>query len=752
MSTIIAPQFAPASRWKQDVGIRELIEYFDQSRFLIDSPKGPVVNWDALSSKDWETITREAGRCQENFVYAARNYFWITNKQTGDQLFTLWECQEMILELIMSIRDKGLAQKLIILKARQLGISTLIEALIAWETMFYPNINAVVVGPEKQRSEYLFSILLHIYDQLPWWLKPMCASREYAGGLLFDNPNPDKRRLEPGLKSRIEVQSAGRLSGVGQGIRLSMAHISEFSDFQEDVARSIVDEDLGNALAEFSPMTLAVIESTAKGAGKYYHELYVTNKDAGDDAAWRVIFIPAFMEKTRVLAPPGGWLPHKIETAYRDQVKDTWVRCDNSDCGRWKESTDHSQSWLDEACPYCSHGVLRSYILTDEQLRFMQWKREDAARKGIESVKKLRQELSINESECFQLSGDPVFPEDCLDFAGRCVRKPRWEGSLDSSGHFHAVDRVIKDQTGKPIKAQCIQDWCDKDHRFDRDKPLSIWEKPIEGYEYSIGVDVAEGLGGRHDYSVVAINRIGKGLNADVQVALWRSNEINHYDLAIPVVHLGEWYNWALVSIEYNIYQTCGDDVRIRYNYPNLYRWKHLDAQNIQSNKWHWLTSQDSKSKLWGNAVRKLRGELWYPRSGVLVEEMKKFQKDDDSDRKAAAERGFHDDTLMASMIALYCPRDTEQDDRLIGRSKIPGGRGPSDKPQMEFDYECLRCGHNGECHTLPDGVAVKCSQCGSILLKAKRKGVKQTATLRIDTSKMEGDIDRNRIPSYDEL
>jgi DNA-directed RNA polymerase subunit RPC12/RpoP len=238
------------------------------------------------------------------------------------------------------------------------------------------------------------------------------------------------------------------------------------------------------------------------------------------------------------------------------------------------------------------------------------------------------------------LSGDPVFPEDVLEFATRCVRNPIAWGKLDSKGKFHGVKREVKNELGQAYKAECWQDWCTADHRFD-DWELRIWEFPMEGHTYIMGVDVAEGLGGKHDYSVISIIRLGKQANADVQVAVWRSNTVNHYELAIKVVHLGSWYNTAQACVEYNIYQTCGDAVRIQYNYPNLHRWKHLDHQQINSTSWHWITNGNTKPKLWGDMVRRLRAQLFWPRSDNLIEEMKRFQKsDEDSDKKAEAERG----------------------------------------------------------------------------------------------------------------
>lgn len=743
---------APATRWKRDVGIAELIEYFDQPKFVISTNKGPVGNLDSLSRSDFDLIYTECNKCQDDFVYAAKNYFWITNKETGDQLFTLWESQELILELMWKMRDQGLAQKIIVLKARQMGISTLCEGLVAWRTIFFPNVNALVVGPDLNRSEYLFSIMLHIYDQMPWWLKPMCANRKYDGGLLFENPNPEFRRTNPGLKSRIEIQTASQFSGIGQGIRVTAAHCSEISDWPEKVARQTVDGDLGRALADRSPMTFAILESTAKGAGTYYEDLWITNKEAGEDAEYRTIFIPAFMEHGRRRNVPMGWKPKKQELQSRELIKDKWTRCTNQDCGRWFESVHMGVRVVDEKCLECKNGELKPYVLDDEQLREIEWRRETAERKGVESVKELRQELAQTDLEAFQLSGDPVFPEDVIDYATKCAREPIAIGHLDRNGKFHGVRRFIRNESGQVYKTQCWQDWCLADHQFD-EHPLKIWEMPVEGHMYFAGVDVSEGLGGKHDYSVITLIRIGRGANPDVQVATWRSNTVNHYDLALPAIHLGFWYNTAQLNIEYNTYQTCADAVRITYNYPSLHRWKHLDSQNINSMKWHWITQGNTKPKLWGDAVRRMRARLVVPRSSNLIEEIKRFQKDDDdSDKKAEAAAGSHDDELMAFMIASYCAHETDYDPNL-GYSRIYGTRNEDDDAQKEYHITCLRCGYQFDDDELPRGTNIRCEKCGSILLKARHNNVKENVVTRVDLSKIESPgNDSDNTPSYDTL
>ncbi len=109
------------TRWRRDPGVDELVRYFDHEK--------KKYQYGALTTKDLRVIADEADKCRKDFEYAARNYFWIVSKYKQDILFKLWPSQELILDKLHSLKAKGRAQKLQILKARQLGCSTLVEAM-----------------------------------------------------------------------------------------------------------------------------------------------------------------------------------------------------------------------------------------------------------------------------------------------------------------------------------------------------------------------------------------------------------------------------------------------------------------------------------------------------------------------------------------------------------------------------------------------------------------------------------------------
>ena len=845
-----------SKRWRIDPGIAEMIEYFDDPR--------RKYRWDVLTWKEVAAIENEIKKCRNSFEYAARNYFWITNKNRQDVNFSLWEAQELILEKLNYLKSKGRAQKLMILKARQLGAispktkiltadlkwvpieeltvddeivgideepvvgncrrlvkaqlidkwatkresysiildngikllvtwdhpflvrqkhskskwitaehikpdqellyidssaledgewdglhvppespyaewvkvldcqpigehfmidiqttsktfiaegivthncSTLIEALIAWRTMFFPNTEALVVSVDRNHAAYLFGIMQHILDRMPWWLKPMEAARKYEEGIWFQNRDEHLRGDYPGLNSRITVQAANQISGIGQGRRINACHISEGADWDQNTHRMTMEGDLQYALVD-SPDTFAVWESTAKGAGTYTEQLWLTNVRLGEKAEWYPVFLPWFMEKTRFIPHEQGWRPEPTELRMRERIKEDWVRCNNPDCGVFRENHPiRGMELAGSKCDACGNGTLVNYELSDGQLCWIWRQRINKQAKGEEALKELKAELCSTSQEAFQLSGYLVFPEDCQEWVISTIRSPIIVGDFDSNGNFHGHD---------PKTGRCYQSWCEMDHRYDSN-PLEIWELPNPRAHYVIGVDVAEGLGGKSDYSVAFVNKVTSG-DGDYQVAMYRTNTMDPISFAYCVNWLGRWYNEAMLSIEYNgIGASCADTVRYTLQYPNLYRWLRPDSDRPESSKWHWYTQYDTRPKLWQNGRKWLKSKLWVIRSEIFYEEMLHFRKDEYDDKVASAASGWHDDCLMAGLIALYTAHQANADTELLENAAKKGNYDLENDP-LAWQMECTKCDNKWLARE-PDK---QCPKCGSYYIHGR--------------------------------
>lgn len=666
------------SRWIQDTEVAQLIEHLDQ--------EGKVGQWDKLSAAEYSVVLKELQRCRRDFIYAARNYFWILTKRDGEKLFSLWPGQELILQKILEIKAKGQLQKILIIKGRQLGCSTLIEALIAWSTMFFSGRTSLVVSYDREHSaQYLFPIMQFIYDRLPWWLQPTTAGRR-VDGIFFENPDPKSRGKNPGLNSRIMVKGANSTTGVGQGTRLTGVHCSEAADWDDHTAKEIIAEDMVNALVE-GPDTFAIIETTAKGANRYIHRLWKKCVERAEEAEWYPLFLPSFFEDSRRRPCTVDFHIEPIDKRMRERVIAEWVRCRNNECRQYHLRFKRGEDRSGTICVTCNVGEVWPYELANEQLNWFQHRRK-TAEGDDDSLKKLKQDLCLTSEEAFQVSGYQIFGNRAQDFANDSVREPIAYGDFDNSGRFHGCDTratTIKAKAGEYFP--CFQKDCTADHTYD-ENPLRLWEWPIPGAEYVCGADIAEGLSGRSDYSVGCVLRVSQSGGGDFHVATYRINTMGPIPFAAKLNHLGRFYNEALMSPEANRYDIVIGQLRLQYNYGNLYRWKHLDSINMMSSKLGWYTNVSSRPRLWQTFKSWLNQEQLHVRSHNLVEEMKNFVKDDWDDVSAGGDGDSHDDELMAGMIALYTAHETDYNDNLgmvVPKAELTMENAP-------YKIECLNC------------------------------------------------------------
>jgi hypothetical protein len=638
----VAP-YIPAGR---DPEIYARIEYFDQPEI-----KG---NWSKLTKKDVLWMDEEVGRIQngyEGFVYAARNYFWIKTKEQGERLFSLWPSQELLLQTMSEMRAKGLPQKVMIIKSRKLGFSTLVEALIAWKTMFFCNQEGLVISFDPEGAAYLFGMMQLMYDRMPWWLKPMCSSREIKEGLKFENPKYSERGNDPGLNSMISVQGANKKTGIGQGMTLSACHFSEFADVDDKQCKQIISEDMGNALGQ-GPGVFAVLESTAKGAGRYSHWLWLKMIERGDMAEWRPEFFPFFFDRTNFLPPPQGWHVEPDEADIRERAAQDWVRCDIEDCGRFQNRFFKGEDRAETTCSVCQKGTLKSHFVEDGYLFWMHRKRKNAEG-DPESMSLLLQEQASNAEAAFIVSGNPVFPADVQKWAASRCTDNYVEVLITPDGHIHC---------NNPHSQRCIDPDCEQDHTFDV-KPIKIWEWPQKDARYVMGGDPAHGNGGEADYAVGSVIKV-PSQGADIQVAVFRSNNTDPVEQAMIWNFLGRHYNNALLAVEANKLDMVASDLRTKWNYPNLYRERNVTT-GAATGRYCWITDEKSKPRIYLHMRRWLKQKLFEPRSRNFAEEMKFFRKEDTESDKAGAIRKFKDDEVMATQIAEYVAHENDWDENL---------------------------------------------------------------------------------------
>ena len=180
-----------------------------------------------------------------------------------------------------------------------------------------------------------------------------------------------------------------------------------------------------------------------------------------------------------------------------------------------------------------------------------------------------------------------------------------------------------------------------------QNKSLKIWEVPKMGMKCYLGVDVAEGLGGKRDYSTIFVmDKEGK------QVAQFKSNKIKPYEFADIVDAVGRWYNKGLLTVEK---ASGGHSVieRLRYekHYMNMTKYKTYD----EFKRTVWNVGFDTNNKTKSIAVNDARE--WFDKGLVdivsddLLEEMKVFVAEDNGAFNAVS--GSHDDLVSSFWLCI---------------------------------------------------------------------------------------------------
>lgn len=178
------------------------------------------------------------------------------------------------------------------------------------------------------------------------------------------------------------------------------------------------------------------------------------------------------------------------------------------------------------------------------------------------------------------------------------------------------------------------------------DRCYRVWQKPIQGRIYAVGVDTAEGVGA--DSSVVQVLDITDPRNI-IQVAEYASNTINSYEFTIKVREiLSEWGD-PLALVERN---SVGAQVAERlyheYSYNNLVGY---DGVSIGRGIGCRATTE-SKSSILRNKRYFLNDVQSVTLNSVqLLDELAQFVRKPNG--SYSAREGFHDDRVMAFAWAL---------------------------------------------------------------------------------------------------
>ena len=332
-----------------------------------------------------------------------------------------------------------------------------------------------------------------------------------------------------------------------------------------------------------------IIETTANGYGDYFNKLWTQNTET--QYPFRTHFLPWFRLPEYVL-PLGGLT---------------------------------TQDLIDD-----EKEMIRVYGLTLEQLAWRRWKINQMGGdyKDPKTWDTFKEQFPATAEEAFIVSGNPVWSSTTMNrYLTHC--KP-----AKVRGNLRGYD---------PISVE------ENDRGF-----LKVWKEPQEFHTYAIGVDVAEGkviLSGddKKDRDSSCAQVFDK--TTYEQVAVWYGN-IDPDMLGIQLDMLGRYYNTALIGVERNSIGIA-PIIKLRdLNYPHIYqREKVGEITDRVTAELGWVTTSQSKEQIISEATELFRDNRILLYDEDTIGEMRSFVRNVDG--KAGAQRGRHDDRVMAMLIGL---------------------------------------------------------------------------------------------------
>jgi hypothetical protein len=212
-----------------------------------------------------QRIVDEWDRCSRDFWHFACNYLWITDKQSRNIL--LKPNKEQV-RLILALESHGTVYNL---KARKLGMSTIVCAYFFWKCHFFPGFQAGTLTHDEESAIKLFKKVKKYYDDLPPAFK--------VGKFRLKENRSVTMEWQHGAEYRVASAESEKF----RSSDLAMIHFSEFAKYANP--QQTLEACIGAAL----PDARFVYETTARGLG-YAHEAWY--KDQG----WAKVFFPWMLD------------------------------------------------------------------------------------------------------------------------------------------------------------------------------------------------------------------------------------------------------------------------------------------------------------------------------------------------------------------------------------------------------------------------------------------------------------------------
>ena len=203
-----------------------------------------------------KVIRQEYLKCAKDPVHFMKKYCYIQHPQRGRIQFNLFPFQERVLKLF---RDNPYS---IVLKSRQLGISTLSAGYSLWLMLFHKDKNVLCIATKQETAKNMVTKVRFMYENLPSWLK-------------IDTIENNKLSLKLGNGSQIKAVAASSDAGRSEAVSLLLVDEAAFIDN--------IGEIWASAQQTLATGGGAIVLSTPYGTGNWFHQTWVKAESGAND-------------------------------------------------------------------------------------------------------------------------------------------------------------------------------------------------------------------------------------------------------------------------------------------------------------------------------------------------------------------------------------------------------------------------------------------------------------------------------------
>lgn len=545
-------------------------------------------------------------------------------------------------ELIVARLMAALVLFIVILKARQFGISTFVIAWVYWHVWRLQDQTGVLVGDSEELIKEFVDRISRIHDELPDldFFKPELRQKTSRARV----PKKQLEYVDRRTKILTMVDKQVKVGLVGKHFLLS-----EFAKY--GAGDAIIEDLLPMLPARGSTARLQCslfVESTPRGRGPF--KVMWDQAKAGD-SEFVAFFLPWFvLEDEYSVDPPPDWEPEpwfrefwtrctherqKYEGLPVTKAQMYWYWCELADMDFDQDKMDRQYPTDDETC-----FLLGNESVFRRQLRFVKQCVQDAERKmpamwRLRNVKipKLRRGYPAAwRGELKRLDvNDPrheVTPPNPYSNAPPPRFRPVFFPMLDSDG------KTVPGNKGR----------------------LWTWAPPLPDHLYVAGIDPSGGVG--ENDSVVWVLDIVEG----VQVAEFVDPHCGPEELADIAVTIGYWYNEALLYPEINsIGSVTMKRCRIVWRYRRVGLEEKWDEVGLKKGKFGYYMNSDAKRVLVLNLRWMIAQGYLRISSDRMLSQMSTFEKNlgEDGEESYGCEPPNKDDTVIAGGLACMVIRQS---------------------------------------------------------------------------------------------